>query len=223
MGSKGSRHSVSTDSLQPHGDEVSPSSVPRESEPLPASVPDISTHYTIFPATFPHGPPPGSPFDIPLASLRREFIALQSLVHPDKSPLGPAKQRAEVLSAQINEAYRTLSDPLARAQYLLAYQHGIDVTAEDGAKVYPQDQETLMKVLEVQEAVEEAAEESTIAELKQSNEERVKECVMALGAAVDQNDVECARRECVKLRFWYSVREGLREWEPGNTSVRLTH
>jgi len=80
-----------------------------------------------------------------------------------------------------------------------------------------------MHVMEVQEAIEEAEEESTIAELKQSNEERVKDCVKALGAAVDQGDVEGARRECVKLRFWYSIREGLREWEPGSTSVRLAH
>jgi molecular chaperone HscB len=190
---------------------------------LPASIPDISTHYSIFPTTLPHGPPPGSSFDIPLANLRREFISLQSLLHPDKYPPGPDKQRAEALSARINEAYRTLSDPLARAQYLLAHQHGIDVTAEDGARAYPQDQETLMQVLEVQEAIEEAAGESTIADLKRDNEKRVEECVRALGEAVDRGDIEDARQESVRLRFWYSIREGLREWEPGNTSVRLVH
>lgn len=186
--------------------------------------PDISTHYTIFPKTIPSGPPPSSPFDISLSDLRREFLSLQSLAHPDKYAPGVEKQRAEALSSRINEAYRTLSDPLLRAQYLLLHRHGIDVTAEDGAaKKENQDNETLMQVLEVQEAIEEAEDEATIGELKVENEARVEECVRSLGEAFDRGDIEGARKQCIRLRFWYSVREGLREWEPGNRNVRLVH
>ncbi|EEP76672.1 conserved hypothetical protein [Uncinocarpus reesii 1704] len=193
-----------------------PSAAPsaEDSAPLTELTPDISNHYTIFPKTLPQGPPPASPFDIPASDLRREFLALQGHIHPDKYPSGAAKQRAEALSARINDAYRTLLDPLNRAQYLLAFQHGIDVTSEDGAKKYPQDTETLMQVLEAQEAIEEAEGEATILELKSENERRVNETIQVLGEAIDQGDVDRAVRECVRLRFWYSIRDVLREWEP---------
>lgn len=192
--------------------------------------PDITNHYTIFPQTLPDGPPSeGGRFDIPLSDLRREFLRLQAAIHPDKFPSGAAKQRAEALSARINEAYRTLSDPLLRAQYLLREWHGIDVTAEEGAAEHALDAETLMEVMEVQETVEEVSarggEEAadTVADLKRENERRVEECVRQMGEAFDAGDIEAARKQCVRLRFWYSVGEGLREWEPGRREIRLVH
>ncbi|OAX80901.1 Fe-S protein assembly co-chaperone HscB [Emergomyces africanus] len=192
-----------------------------EADSLINKPPDISSHYTIFPHSIP-APPPKGPFEISIPDLRQEFLRLQGRAHPDKYPPGIKKQRAEALSARINEAYRTLADPLSRAQYLLASQHGIDVTAEDGAKDHPQDIETLMQVLEVQETIEEAQDELVVARLKDENEERVKGCVAALGWALDQGHIEEARKECVKLRFWYTIRDGLRDWEPGK-GVRLIH
>ncbi|EAW20112.1 J-type chaperone JAC1 [Aspergillus fischeri NRRL 181] len=192
-----------------------------------SNLPDLTNHYTIFRETLPAGPPPASSFDIPLSDLRREFLRLQNVIHPDKFPPGPAKQRAEALSARINEAYRTLSDPLQRAQYLLREMHGIDVTAEDGATQHALDPETLMEVMEVQERIEEVGAdpeaEGTIAALKKENDARVTACVKSLAQAFERGDIEAARQECVRLRFWYSVGEGLREWEPGRTEIRLIH
>ncbi|GFF41256.1 J-type co-chaperone JAC1, mitochondrial [Aspergillus lentulus] len=192
-----------------------------------SNLPDLTNNYTIFRETLPAGPPPASSFDIPLSDLRREFLRLQNVIHPDKFPPGPAKQRAEALSARINEAYRTLSDPLQRAQYLLREMHGIDVTAEDGATQHALDPETLMEVMEVQETIEEVGAgpeaEATIAALKKENDARVAACVKSLAQAFERGDIEAARQECVRLRFWYSVGEGLREWEPGRTEIRLIH
>ncbi|KAK2834878.1 hypothetical protein FQN49_006824 [Arthroderma sp. PD_2] len=186
-------------------------------------IPDITTHYTIFPKTVPNGPPPTGPFYISLRDLRREFLSLQGLAHPDKFPEGPSKRKAEALSSRINEAYRALGDPLARAQYLLASQHDIDVTAEDGANKHPQSPETLMQVMEVQEAVEEAEDESIISELKGENEERIAQTVGEMGQAFEAGDIDSATKLCSKLKFWYTIRDGLREWEPGSRSVRLVH
>lgn len=192
-----------------------------------AGAPDITNYYTIFPKTLPSGPPPASPFSVPTADLKREFLQLQSLVHPDKYTNGTEKQHAEGLSARINEAYRTLIDPLQRAQYVLREWHGIDVTAEDAATKHALDPETLMEVMEVQETIEEvgatAEGEGQINALKTENDGRVLECVASLGKAFESGDIEAARKECIRLRFWYSVGEGLREWEPGNTEIRLMH
>ncbi|KAJ5355296.1 uncharacterized protein N7496_012508 [Penicillium cataractarum] len=207
---------------------ASPTQTPTEaSEPSIARAPDITNHYTIFPKTLPAGPPPASPFEISVGDLRREFLQLQGAVHPDKYPSGAAKQHAEALSARINEAYRTLSDPLQRAQYLLRELHGIDVTAEDASTKHALDPATLMEVMEVQETIEEVGAspeaEAEIDALKDENEMRIAGCVGALAGAFDRGDIEGARAECVKLRFWYSVGEGLREWEPGSTEIRLVH
>jgi molecular chaperone HscB len=193
------------------------------------SSPDITTYYTIFPSTLPAGPPPHSPFEIDTSSLRREFLKLQAIFHPDKFPQGPVKQRAEALSARINAAYRTLVDPLQRAQYLLAQWHGIDVLAEDGASKHPLEMETLMEVMQVQETIEElvaapAAEaESVINGLREQNTARIEDSLKALSAAFNGNDIEAARAECVRLRFWYNLRDALRDWEPGTAEIRLVH
>jgi molecular chaperone HscB len=152
---------------------------------------------------------------------------LQNRIHPDKYAAGDVKQHAEALSARINEAYRTLADPLQRAQYLLREWHGIDVTAEDAATKHALDPETLMEVMEVQETIEEVGAtpegEAEINALKQENDGRIGVCVGALAGYFDKGDIEAARKECIRLRFWYSVGEGLREWEPGTTEIRLVH
>lgn len=105
--------------------------------------------------------------------------------------------------------------------------HNIDVTAEDGAAKHSLDPQLLMEVMEVQETIEEIAAdpkaEETIERMKKENQSKVDECVGALAAAFDAGDIEAARKECVRLRFWYSVGEGLREWVPGTTEIRLVH
>lgn len=187
------------------------------------SPPDLTSHYTIFKNTLPQGPPPSGPFDIPIAQLKREFLGLQAGAHPDKYPPGIQKQKAEALSARVNEAYRALSDPLLRAQYILDAQYGVDVTSESGAKEHPQDPETLMYVMEIQEEIEDAPDEETIAKIKERNDESIRECVESMGKAFDSANVEAATQLCVKLRFLYSVQHGLKEWEPGRPELRLQH
>lgn len=192
---------------------------------------NTTNYYTLFPSTLPHGPPPDSFFAFNTSALRREFLELQSATHPDKFPQGPDKQRAETLSAQLNNAYRTLSDPLTRAQYLLAQFHGIDVLAEDGSGTSKAglDMETLMIVMEAQEKVEElsgvpAAEaEKVIKRLRDANADRLESTVEKLGTSFDISDIETAHTETVRLKFWYSLRDGLREWEPGHGEIRIVH
>lgn len=105
--------------------------------------------------------------------------------------------------------------------------HGVDVTAEDGASKHSLDPELLMEVMSVREIVEEIANdpkaEEVVERMKGDNQRRLDESVRALGGAFDAGDIEGARKECVRLRFWYSVGEGLHEWEPGTTEIRLVH
>lgn len=183
--------------------------------------PDTTTPYTLFPSTLALGPPPSGPFSIPLRPLRAEFLRLQSSHHPDKFPPGPLHKHALALSAVINTFYITLSDPLLRAQYLLQNLYAIDVTSEDNT-AHPTDQSTLMEVMDAQEAIEECSTQAEIAELMASNQTRIESTTAKMAEAFERNDSEAAKRECVRLKYWRSLQDGLKDWEPGK-AVRLIH
>lgn len=86
-----------------------------------------------------------------------------------------------------------------------------------------------MDVMSVQETVEEVSSKpreeavKTVERLRGENSERVDICVKDLGNAFDRDDIEGARKETVRLRFWYSLGGGLKEWEPGMAEIRLVH
>lgn len=67
------------------------------------------------------------------AALERNYLELQQRFHPDRHAQSPAAERRATMeaAARINEAYRLLRDPVARAAHLLALR-GIDaLTATD--------------------------------------------------------------------------------------------
>jgi molecular chaperone HscB len=89
--------------------------------------------------------------------LRRRFYELSRRHHPDFHQLGTPAERASALgtSAQVNRAYKTLRDPLARLEYLIALEEGREgrPSAPDRAAAPPA---LLAEMLEVQEALEAA-------------------------------------------------------------------
>lgn len=183
---------------------------------LAQSQTNAQTYYDIFPNTIPSGPPPNGPFQVDLAKLRREFLQLQSRVHPDKFPTGPDKARAEGASANINEAYKTLQDPLLRAQYLLGLR-GIDTAEDETAKT--EDPELLMKVMEVREEMEDAGQESDLEGLKTDNNESIKLEERKLAEAMEKDDMDAAKEAAVRLRYWVNIKGSLDMWEKGKPVV----
>lgn len=176
------------------------------------------THYEFFPETLSRGPPPHGPFAIDLKALRKEFYQLQAKAHPDLFP-AEQKARAEGLSARINEAYKSLQDPLRRAQYLLSLK-GIDVAEDETAKV--EDPELLMEVLEMREAIEAVQDEGELEPMKARNDGLIERSVAVLDAAFKQDDVARAKEEAVRLRYWTNIKESLDAWEKGKPVV-LVH
>jgi molecular chaperone HscB len=94
-------------------------------------------------------------FSLDLAELDRAYKEIQSRVHPDRFVhASDAERRASMQSAtKVNEAYRTLKGPLARARYLLALHH-VDVQSENNTAMAP---EFLLQQMQWRESVEEAA------------------------------------------------------------------
>src|SRR5437763_1679077 len=84
--------------------------------------------------------------------LEKRFYALSRRWHPDLNSRRGPREREEALeaSAVLNDAYRTLRDPVERAVYLLR-QEGFDI-GEQGTKEVPP--ELLEEVLELKVARE---------------------------------------------------------------------
>jgi molecular chaperone HscB len=173
------------------------------------------THYDLFRSSIPRGPPPKGTFTLDLRALRREFLQLQARAHPDRHPQ-EQKRAAEAVSAKINDAYKTLQSPLARAAYLLRLRGALDGDDEEGllggeAELKLEDEEMLLEVMEVREQAEEAETEEEVALLRKQNQVRIDACVRVLEEAFKTDDMAKAKREVVRLRYWVGVEDRLRE------------
>ena len=100
-----------------------------------------------------------------LQELQRRFYDLSRRHHPDFHQTADALAQAASLeaSALVNRAYRTLRDPLARVEYVIALEEGREVREETSAKPKPP-MDLLAEMLEVQEALQEAKSEGLTAE-----------------------------------------------------------
>ena len=93
-------------------------------------------------------------FRVAPALLDKAYHDLQSKVHPDRHAHLPETERRLSMqwATQVNEAYRTLKNPLQRARYLL-HLHGVDTEHESNTAMPAA---FLMEQMEWREAVAEA-------------------------------------------------------------------
>ena len=93
-------------------------------------------------------------FDLDLAVLEKTHRELSRALHPDKySQTGASERRAALeKAASVNEAWRTVRDPIRRAEALFRV-HGVAVGEDNEPKATPA---FLMEVLEEREALADA-------------------------------------------------------------------
>ena len=77
----------------------------------------------------------------------------------------------------------------------------------------------LMEVLEAREAIEDAEREEDLEGLRTENEARIEASVGVLEEAFQKDDLEAAKNEAVRLRYWVNIRESLDSWEKGKPVV----
>jgi molecular chaperone HscB len=93
-------------------------------------------------------------YAIEAETLEKRYREIQAEVHPDRfAHAGDAERRASLQwTTRVNEAYRTLKDPVQRGRHLLEL-HGVDVAFETNTQM-PTD--FLMQQLELREELEAA-------------------------------------------------------------------
>ena len=113
--------------------------------------------------------------------LQQKYLELQREFHPDRA--APEKKFAMLQkSADINQAYHVLKNPVERAEYLL------------GANKEKPSQELLMEAMELREELAEAKTSESLATLKKANQKAIAECMQTLTKSIDTQTV---------LRFKY--------------------
>ncbi|MDE2358454.1 MAG: Fe-S protein assembly co-chaperone HscB [Betaproteobacteria bacterium] len=153
-------------------------------------------------------------FRIDVPALRRAYRDLQREVHPDRYAGGSEHEKRLALqaSARVNEAYRTLEDPVARAEYLLQLA-GIDATAETDTRL-PID--FLTRQLERREAADEARsahDERALAAILDDVRRESGALLADMEDVLAGDDREPARMRVRELRFLAKLDDDLREMQ----------
>jgi molecular chaperone HscB len=105
----------------------------------------VTDYYAVL--GIPHG------LNLSVDDVRQRYYALSREYHPDRFMQKPEAERQQALdmSSALNDAYRTLKDPIKRAQHLLSLE-GFDIGEQRSKDVPP---ELLEEVFELNMALEE--------------------------------------------------------------------
>jgi len=133
-------------------------------------------------------------------ALERSYREIQSKVHPDRfAHAGDAERRASLQwTTRVNEAYRTLKDPVQRAKHLLEL-NGVDVAFETNTAM---PQEFLIQQMELREALEAAKDAPALDALRKNLISEKRSMEKAIAEAIDgKRDYAAAAGLVRKLQF----------------------
>lgn len=142
-------------------------------------------------------------FALETDALERSYREIQSRVHPDRfAHAGDAERRASLQwTTRVNEAYRTLKDPVQRAKHLLELQ-GVDVAFETDTAM---PSGFLVQQMELRESLEDAVERKDASALDafRTNLRKQRQSLeQAIAEAIDANkDYTGAAGLVRKLQF----------------------
>ncbi len=156
-------------------------------------------------------------FSIALDAVEGNFKKLSRQVHPDRFVTADARARKAALSrtVQLNEAWRTLKDPMRRAEYLLELA-GFGLKGDDRKRVGEEaatrevsaPPTLLMEILELREELadaQRAGDAAKVQAMAAAMRARHADTLAALAAALDQPDgakLEEAAKLMVGLRYY---------------------
>ncbi len=143
-------------------------------------------------------------------ALERAYRNLQRVVHPDRFAAAgdTGKRLALQASARVNEACRTLRDPVARAEYLLSLR-GVDATSETDTHLPAT---FLTRQLERREAAEQASAEHDVRALSKLIDQargEAADLTVDVERLLDADDRARARTCIRELRFVVKIADDL--------------
>ncbi len=140
-------------------------------------------------------------------ALAARYRELARATHPDRyAAAADAERRYAVqLAARVNEAYRTLKDPLERARYLLA------LDGADGEHPTTCDTAFLMRQMELREALAEARDTpdpcAALADLEREIRAEAAAITASLASELEAGEREAALVSVTKLQFYRKLEQ----------------
>lgn len=156
-------------------------------------------------------------FDVDLSALSARFREAQRAAHPDKfaNASEPERRLSVQMAARINEAYRTLKDPLSRGRYLLELQ-GVDLndadTAFDSAFLMEQ-MELRERLADVKNSAEPELQLNKVAADIAAHSQLLVEKLAMLLCETDVESLQKARDVTRKLQFFRRLNEEIETLE----------
>ncbi|NCP62028.1 MAG: Fe-S protein assembly co-chaperone HscB [Alphaproteobacteria bacterium] len=129
------------------------------------------------------------------------YRKLNQQFHPDRMTRGNSREKLEatLATAQINEAYETLKNPLKRGHYLLkCLDSDTDVPQEKTIK----DADLLLEALEQQEALSLAKTTQDIEPLLKQAQDKKSRTLLTIEKAFDEKDFSQARLNLYRYRYY---------------------
>ena len=141
-------------------------------------------------------------FDVDLNQLSQTYQTLQKSIHPDNFSRASSQEQllAVQKSAEINDAYQTLKQPLLRAEYILTLR-GVDLPNEQHTFG---DTSFLMRQMELREMLEDVKHasdvETALAAVQQELTQEYQQHFNELRAQVLENSAAANALACDNLR-----------------------
>lgn len=137
--------------------------------------------------------------DLEPAELDKAYFARQRQWHPDRFVARPPEEKAKASAeaAALNDAYRTLKDPLSRAVYLASLK-GVELPG-DGKTI--DDPELLMEAMEAREALHEADMIEPVEVLAEKARRDMQEALSSLTGLFLRDDRPALRKALLRLRY----------------------
>jgi molecular chaperone HscB len=158
------------------------------------------------------GLPPGYAIDVVAAE--EAYKRLSRQLHPDRFARADARARRASLerTVQLNDAWRTLRDPVRRAEYLIA-RAGVKVGTDAVPPAF------LMEIMELREelaAALAARDAANIARMAEAMRDRARRAMAAIAEALDGGQVERAAQALATLRYYQRFLDEVAERTDGD-------
>ncbi|MDP5036209.1 MAG: co-chaperone HscB [Alishewanella sp.] len=153
-------------------------------------------------------------FELDLTELGSRYLSLQKRFHPDNFAAGSERDRLMSVqqTANINDAYHSLKQPLLRAEHMLALR-GLKISNEQRSFTDPL---FLMQQMELREQLaelqDEADPETALFAIEQQIQQQRKQLLKALSEALVEQSAEqdqLAAELVRKLKFFYKLQQEL--------------
>lgn len=154
-------------------------------------------------------------FQLDMQALNARYLTLQKALHPDNfASAGAAEQRVAMQkSTEVNDALKTLKDPILRAEAIIALNTGTQQYLEQKST---QDVAFLMQQLQWREQLEEVErqkDEEALESFSQEINQETQQLLTALSEALQEQQWALAAQFCDKLRFTRKLSEEIERVE----------